>query len=113
MNDLNFSMQSLREQLINLKNVNKQLQQEIYVNNLIKLCELGLISKEDYAIIAEEYYSSYGNIIKGTEFYEIFSDNIPDCCLVNVDEPGDDDKKEYCFHKILEETYDKLRRVLD
>lgn len=47
MNDLNFSMQSLREQLINLKNVNKQLQQEIYVNNLIKLCELGLISKED------------------------------------------------------------------
>ena len=24
-----------------------QLQQEIYVNNLIKLCELGLISKED------------------------------------------------------------------
>ena len=35
MNDLNFSMQSLREQLINLKNVNKQLQQEIYVNNLI------------------------------------------------------------------------------
>lgn len=47
MNDLNFSMQSLREQLINSKNVNKQLQQEIYVNNLIKLCELGLISKED------------------------------------------------------------------
>ena len=73
----------------------------------------GLISKEDYAIIAEENYSSYGNIIRGTEFYEIFSDNIPDCCLVNVDEPGNDDEKEYCFHKILEETYDKLKRVLD
>lgn len=69
----------------------------------------GLISKEDYALYAEEYYSSYGKLIEGTEFYKIFSDNIPDCCLVYVDEPGNEEEKEYNFHKILEETYDKLK----
>ena len=73
----------------------------------------GIISKEDYALIAEEYYSSYGNRIKGSEFYKIFSENIPDCCLIYVDEPGNDIEKEYAFHKILAETYDKLKRVLE
>ena len=71
----------------------------------------GLISKEDYALYAEEYYSSYGHILEGTEFYRIFSDNIPDCCLFYVDEPGNEDEKECNFHKILEETYDKLKHV--
>ncbi len=71
----------------------------------------GFISKEDYAILAEEYFSAYGNHITETAFYKIFSENIPDCCTVYVDETGNEDEKECRFHEILEKTYDKLKHL--
>ena len=68
----------------------------------------GKISKEDYAMIAEEFYTNYGNLIEETQFYKIFSENIPDCCIINVDEPGNEVEKERNFQKILKDTYDQL-----
>ena len=53
----------------------------------------GLISKEKYAQDAEQFYSKYGHCIEETEFYEVFSEAIADCYIVNVDELGDEDLK--------------------
>ena len=72
----------------------------------------GKISKEDYAIIAEEFYTNYGNCIAGTEFGKIFSKKIPNCCITNVDEPGNEDEKERDFQKIMEDTYEKLVHLI-
>lgn len=72
----------------------------------------GTISKEDYARIAEEFYTKYGHCIAGTDFHKIFSENIPDCCIINVDEPGNEDKKERDFQKIMKDTYKKLLHLM-
>lgn len=68
----------------------------------------GEITKEEYAIITEEFYTKYGHIIEGTKFYEAFSENIPDCCLINVDEPGNEDGKEREFLKTIRDIYEQL-----
>lgn len=39
----------------------------------------------------------------------MFSETIPDCYIVNVDEPGDEDLKEKDFHEIMVDTYKKLK----
>ena len=66
------------------------------------------ITKEEYAIIAEEFFTNYGYIIAGTKFYEVFSDNILNCCLINNDEPGNEDEKEREFQKIIRDIYEQL-----
>lgn len=44
--DLMLSIQSLRENIISVNVTNKKLQEELRINNMIKLLELGLISRE-------------------------------------------------------------------
>ena len=51
-------------------------------------------------------------MIVETSFYKIFSEAIPDCCIINVDEPGNEIEKERDFRKILTETYFRLKEVL-
>ena len=63
----------------------------------------GEISKEEYEAMAEPFYSKYFHLIIGTSFYKIFSEEIPDCCIINVERD---------FRKILTETYIRLKEVL-
>ena len=51
-------------------------------------------------------------MIVETSFYKIFSETIPDCCIINVDEPGNEIEKERDFRKTLTETYIRLKEVL-
>ena len=44
--DLMLSIQSLRENIISANVTNKKLQEELRINNMIKLLEHGLISRE-------------------------------------------------------------------
>ncbi len=50
----------------------------------------GEITKEEYEAMAEPFYSQYCHLIIETSFYKIFSEEIPDCCIINVDEPGNE-----------------------
>ena len=43
----------------------------------------------------------------------MFSEAIPDCCIVNVDEPGDEGLKEKEFYEILADTYRKLKGFVE
>ena len=72
----------------------------------------GEITKEEYETMAEPFYSQYCQLIVETSFYKIFSEAIPDCCIINVDEPGNEIEKERDFRKILTETYFRLKEVL-
>ena len=88
---------------MNAKEVKDTLlhQMEQYLN--------GKITKEEYADTAEPFYSRYAYLIEYTRFYDVFSEAIPDSCIVNVDEPVDEDEKERDFHRILKETYEQLK----
>mgnify|MGYP005749486465 CR=1 FL=1 len=90
---------------MNVKEVRDALlyQMELYFN--------GKMTKEEYAIMAESFYSQYAYLIEHTQFYDIFSAAIPDCCIINVDEPGNEDKKELDFHRIVKETYEQLKML--
>lgn len=72
----------------------------------------GKITKEEYEAMAEPFYSQYCHLIIETSFYKIFSEEIPDCCIINVDEPRNEIEKERVFRKILAETYIRLKEVL-
>lgn len=72
----------------------------------------GEITKEEYEAMAEPFYSQYCHLIIETSFYNLFSETIPDCCIINVDEPGNEIEKERDFRKILTETYIRLKEVL-
>ena len=70
----------------------------------------GEITKEEYEAMAEPFYSQHCHLIVETSFYKIFSETIPDCCIINVDEPGNEIERD--FRKILTETYIRLKEVL-
>ena len=72
----------------------------------------GEITKEEYEAMAEPFYSQHCHLIVETSFYKIFSETIPDCCIINVDESGNEIEKERDFRKILTETYIRLKEVL-
>ena len=72
----------------------------------------GEITKEEYEAMAEPFYSQHCHLIVETSFYKIFSETIPDCCIINEDEPGNEIEKERDFWKILTETYIRLKEVL-
>ena len=72
----------------------------------------GEITKEEYEAMAEPFYSQHCHLIVETSFYKIFSETIPDCCIINVDEPGNEIEKERDFWKILTETYIRMKEVL-
>lgn len=91
---------------MNAKMVKKTLLQQM--ENYLS----GKISKEDYAMTAEEFYTNCADHIAETEFDKIFMENIPDCCTMNVDEPGNEDEKERNFQEILKDTYDQLVHLI-
>lgn len=96
-----------KDMCVNAKKVQSALlhQMEQYLD--------GKITKEEYTIATETFYSRYAYLIVDTRFYEIFSKAIPDCCIVNVEEPGDEVEKERDFRRIVKETYKKLRMMLN
>ena len=69
------------------------------------------ITKEEYADIEESLYSRYAHLIEYTKIYDVFTESIPDCCIINVDEPGNENEKEWDFYKILKKTYEQLKAI--
>ena len=65
-----------------------------------------------YDCVDGKYLYNRCHLIIETSFYKIFSEEIPDCCIINVDEPGNEIEKERDFRKILAETYIRLKEVL-
>jgi hypothetical protein len=72
----------------------------------------GQISKELYYEIAHDYFEMYAEIIKGTDFYNVFLNYIPDACLIYIDEPGHVEDKDKLFKETLEEANLLLRKLL-
>lgn len=69
----------------------------------------GEITKEEYANIAETFFSGYAKIIENRKFYRVFVDSVPDACLFYVDEPGlTEEKKENLFREQLTNAYLEL-----
>jgi hypothetical protein len=68
------------------------------------------ISKEEYADVAETLYTCHAELIEDTMFYNVFTDIVPDACLIYVDEPGlTEELKEILFHEQLANAYLKLK----
>ncbi len=86
------------------ENVKKELLTQInrYLNNEI--------TKEQYADIAEPYFTEYAEYIEDSEFYRVFESIIPDACIIYIEEPGlADEEKEKRFRKELERAYLELK----
>lgn len=68
------------------------------------------ISKEEYADVAETFYTCHAELIKKTMFYNVFTDIVPDACLYYVDEPGlAEEQRETLFHEQMDNAYLKLK----
>jgi hypothetical protein len=68
------------------------------------------ISKEEYADVAEPFFTCHAELIKNIMFYNVFTDIVPDACLYYVDEPGlTEEQKEILFHEQLANAYLKLK----
>jgi len=86
------------------ENVKKELLTQIrrYLNNEL--------TKEQYADIAEPYFTEYAKHIEDSEFYRVFESIIPDACIFYIEEPGlEEQEKEKQFKKQLERAYLELR----
>ena len=69
----------------------------------------GIITKEQYAQIAEAYCSEYGYLIENTQFYKTFMGLVPDLCLYCVNEPGAADRKEKEFRDGILAVYSEMK----
>lgn len=68
------------------------------------------ISKEEYANVAESFFTCYAELIKNTKFYSVFTDIVPVACLYYVDEPGlEEEQREVLFQEQLANAYLKLK----
>lgn len=86
------------------ENVKKELLTQIrrYLNNEL--------TKEQYADIAEPYYTEYAEYIEDSEFYRVFASIIPDACIIYIEEPGlEEGEKNRQFRKELERAYLELK----
>lgn len=86
------------------EDVKKELLTQInrYLNNEIK--------KEEYADIAEPYFTEYVKHIENSEFYRVYSSIISDACIIYIEEPGlTEEEKEKQFRKQLERAYLELK----
>ena len=72
----------------------------------------GLISKELYYEIAHDYFERYAEAIKGTDFYNVYLNYIPDACTFYIDEPGYPEEQDKLFKESMEEAYSLLRKLL-
>ena len=68
-----------------------------------------IITKEQYAQIAETYCSEYGYLIENTQFYKTFTGLVPDLCLYCVNEPGAADRKEKEFRDGILAVYSEMK----
>ena len=68
-----------------------------------------IITKEQYAQIAEAYCSEYGYLIENTQFYKTFMGLVPDLCLYCVNEPGAADRKEKEFRDGILAVYSEMK----
>lgn len=91
--------------------MNQEMVKRILLEQIRKYLD-GEITKEEYEAITEPFYSQYCHLIAETSFYKVFSEAIPDSCIINVDEPGNEIEKERDFCKILTETYICLQEVI-
>lgn len=67
------------------------------------------ITKEEYADIAESFFTRHAELIVNSRFYRVFIDSVPDACLYYIDEPGlIEEKKEKLFREQLTSTYLEL-----
>lgn len=70
------------------------------------------ITREEYADIAESYYSENASTIENSNFSNAFLRSIPDACLIYIDEPGGiEEGKEEAFYSIVSQTYDELYEI--
>ena len=69
----------------------------------------GIITKEQYAQIAEAYCSEYGYLIENTQFYKTFMGLVTDLCLYRVKDPGAADQKEKEFRDGILEAYCEMK----
>lgn len=69
----------------------------------------GIVSKEQYAQIAEAYCSEYGYLIENTQFYKTFMGLVPDLYLYCVKEPGAVDRKEKEFRDGILAAYCEMK----
>ena len=68
-----------------------------------------IITKEQYAQIAEAYCSEYGYLIENTQFYKTFMGLVPDLCLYCVNEPGAADRNEKEFRDGILAVYSEMK----
>ena len=69
----------------------------------------GIITKEQYAQIAEAYCSEYGYLIENTQFYKTFMGLVPDICLYYAKKPGAADRKGKEFRDGILEAYSEMK----
>ena len=93
--------------------LNKAIEVKKTMLNQIEQYLNGEITRRDLDDIAEEYYTENAHIIDGTEFYKVYSQIIIDACLVDVEEPGDEEKQENHFHGEMEKAHKLLKPLCD
>lgn len=72
------------------------------------------ITREEYAVLSESYYSENESLIKDTQFDEAFTKSVPDACLFYIDEPGgSEEEKEKSFYSIMSQVYEELHEIVD
>jgi hypothetical protein len=80
--------------------------------NQIKCYLDGEISKEEYASLAETFYTKYAKTYDNPSFHKYFLDTVATACLDYVDEPGlTPEIKEELFHKALSKAYLDLQEL--
>lgn len=86
------------------ENVKRELLTQIrrYLNNEL--------TKDQYADIAEPYFTEYAEHIEDSQFYRVFESIIPDTCIIYIEEPGlAEEEKDKQFRKQLERAYLELK----
>lgn len=72
----------------------------------------GKITKEEYGMISEEFYSEYADACDDQLFRERYLNTVADACLFYIDEPAgvlSPEKVEELFYQSLSEAYGELQ----
>lgn len=72
----------------------------------------GKITKEEYYVVAESFYSKYANNYNNELFHEYFLATVADACLFYIEEPSvTSENNEELFYKALSEAYLNLKEL--
>lgn len=70
----------------------------------------GVITRVEFAEIAEGFVTSNNlQLSKQSNIYKVVRDILPDMCMIYVDEPGNEDDKEFGFRKEIKKVYHELK----